>query len=83
MYLYILWKALDQEMCIQSKCSEQADFATYLSPCVCVPLRTRFTQTGYVVSVFTYDMKTEREWQANINNLTFLSGIVVLVLTVL
>ncbi len=57
MYLYILWKALDQEMCIQSKCSEQADFPTYLSPCVCVPLCTRFTQTGYVVSVFTYDMQ--------------------------
>ncbi len=50
---------------------------------ICILLHTWFVQTGYVISPFTYAMQTEREWQANINNLTFLPGIVVLLLTVL
>ncbi len=48
------------------------DFPTCLSTCVGIPLRTLFAQTGYVISTFTYVMQTERECQANINNLTFL-----------
>ncbi len=43
--------------------------------CVCIPLYTLFAQTGFFISVFTYAMQTEWEWQANINNLIFLPGI--------
>ncbi len=65
--------------------TECFDWLSYLpvNICICIPLLTRFAQTGYVISAFTYAMQTELERQANINNLTFLPGIVVLLLTVL
>ncbi len=50
--------------------------------CICIPLCTRFAQTGYIISTFTYTIQTEREWKANISNLIFLPGIVELLLTV-
>ncbi len=50
---------------------------------ICIPLRTMFAQTGYVIDAFTHSMQTEQEWQADINNPIFLPGIVVLLLTVL
>ncbi len=45
--------------------SEHFERLSYLliNICICIPLHT---QTGYVISVFTYTVQTEREWQANI-----------------
>ncbi len=42
--------------------------------CICI--------TGYIISAITYAVKTEREWQTNINNQVFLPGIVELLLKV-
>ncbi len=61
MYLYHLWKAYDHKMFVQSKCSVRTlDRLSYLPVkiCICIPLRTLFAQTWYVISTF------QREWKA-------------------
>ncbi len=75
MYLNILWKA--------NKHSSNQNAYLPINICISIPLCTLFSQTEYLISAFTYAVQTKREWQANINNLIFLPGIVVLLLTVL
>ncbi len=78
MYLNIMQKANNHS-------SNQNAPLSYLpiNICISIPLCTLFSQTEYIISAFTRAVQTKREWQANINNLIFLPGIVVLLLTVL
>ncbi len=66
------------------KCSsnQNARNEAFLPACQHVILHTS-AQTGYIISAFTFATQTEQEWQANINNLIFFPGILVLLLTVL
>ncbi len=65
----------------QNARSERFNWLSYLpvNVYICIPMRTRFAQTGYVISAITHAVQTERERQANIKNHP---GIVALLLTV-
>ncbi len=55
--------------------------STYVLAYLCAPCSCRHTR--YItIRAFTHAVQTEQEWQANINNPIFLSGIVVLLLNV-
>ncbi len=85
--IYIFCERRTTKKCLsnQNARSECFNCFSYLpvNICICIPLRTLFAQTGYVISAFTHAEQTEREWQANINNPILLPGIVVLLVTVL
>ncbi len=64
----------------------RAFLLTFLPACQHMYLHTSVQtvwQTGYVISAITHAVQTEREWQTSINNLIFLPGIEVPLLTVL
>ncbi len=74
MYLYT-FKYSVEGVGPRNTTSERFYWISYLpvNICISILLLTRFAQTGYVISAFTYAVQTEHELQANIYNLIFLA----------